>query len=436
MTTVYEKAKTVFKKRRYVLKHIDDKNYIMQKNLTKVFLHIVCTQGGRQCRMGCGYESKSGTCDTPGWKLINQDMIDNDFKGIKRLFLKRNHPNFVQTSLYCLQSWRANCDVSLLIYDSDPKHPDASEIAKVTDYVVGYACKGNETLAIERKQVKDFMLGCEMETGDENDIIRVVQKCLNKSVANRTTSKQEAVCLLGKLPLVICSEFIETISLSNATRVSSGHDTTYKTIIAKYNKRKDHLDMSLHQFFHLTKNTNSSKNNKKEIVPHYVGGGGQPKYPISKNFARVEMLKHIPWSDCHLLPELNDLTTIPLFEEFLNSDHCPLSVSISLERAKNRVEMRKKGIDEPISEEIIHPTQNSENIDEDTKHLLCIVSNLLDSNNIFDSSENDGFDIGRNNIWGKRINKVSTLNLHFYKPAFFRISEYFDIPQFIYYFSQ
>jgi hypothetical protein len=50
-----------------------------------------------------------------------------------------------------VQSCRANCDVTILIYDSDPKHPDATEIAKVTNYVVNYACKGNETLAIEQK---------------------------------------------------------------------------------------------------------------------------------------------------------------------------------------------------------------------------------------------------------------------------------------------
>lgn len=369
--------------------------------------------------MGCGSESKVGSCNTPGWKLIQQDSIENDFKGVKRLFLKRNHPTFVQTSLYCLQSWRANCDVSLLIYDSDPKHPDATEIAKVTDYVVGYACKGNETLAIERKQIKDFMLGCEMETGDENDVIRVVQKCLNKTVASRTTSKQEAVCLLGKLPLLICSESIETISLSSVSRVSSGYDTTYKTLIAKYNNRKDHHDKSLHQFFHLTKNANKPTNNKRELVPHYVGGGGQPTYPISKSFARVEMLKHIPWSEHKPLPELNDLTTIPLFEKFLKSSHCPLSVSISVERAKHKVEMRRKGIKEPTSDEPLEQMHNADNMDEDTEHLLCMVTNILESENIFECLENSGFDIGRQYDWSTRLNKVSPSNLCFYLILYF-----------------
>jgi len=106
--------------------------------------------------MGCGKESKPNKCDTPGWKLRDSDTIDNDIRGFKRMFLKRNHPKFIQTSLHCVQSWRANCDISILIYESDPKNPDPNEIAKVTDYVVNYACKGNLTLAVKKKTGKGF----------------------------------------------------------------------------------------------------------------------------------------------------------------------------------------------------------------------------------------------------------------------------------------
>jgi hypothetical protein len=357
--------------------------------------------------MGCGFESKAGKLDTPGWKLRKLDTIDNDTRGFKKLFLKRNHPRLLQTSLHCLQSWRANCDISLLIYESDPKHPDASEIAKVTDYVVSYACKGNETLAIERKQVKDFALSCETETGDENDIIKTVQKCLNKTVSSRTITKQEAVCQLGKLPLVICSETIETVSLSGAVRISKNMNSTYKTFLSKYNTRTTHLDKSLHQFFHLKKNNNLPRKMKKEIVPHYVGGGGQPTYPISKSYARMEMLKHMPWSKYNPLPEMNDTTILKLFEDFLKSTHCPLPVLISLERAKNRHEMRKKGINEPVSEDILESQHVYSDIDEDTKDLVNIANNLLEKHNIYESIENEGFDIGRQYDWSKRLHRVS-----------------------------
>ncbi len=40
--------------------------------------------------------------------------------------------------------------------------------------------------------------------------MKTVQKCLNKSISNRTITKQEAMCQVGKLSLVICSESIDT----------------------------------------------------------------------------------------------------------------------------------------------------------------------------------------------------------------------------------
>jgi hypothetical protein len=79
-------------------------------------------------------------------------------RSFKELQMPRNHSRLNQTSINALQAWRANCDVKVLIYDTDPGNPDPAEIAKVTDYVVAYACKGNETLAVERKYVKDFTL--------------------------------------------------------------------------------------------------------------------------------------------------------------------------------------------------------------------------------------------------------------------------------------
>jgi hypothetical protein len=363
--------------------------------------------------MGCGKESRPGNCNTPGWALRNSDTIDYDTRGFKKLLLKRNHTRLLQTSLNCLQSWRANCDVSILIYESDPEHPDASEIAKVTDYVVNYACKGNTSLAIERKQVKEFTLNCEAETGDEKDVIKTVQKCLNRSVSNRTITKQEAVCQLGKLPLVICSETIDTVSLSGVVRVTNGTNSTYKTFLSKYNTRTTHLDKSLHQFFHLTKNHIGPSKKRKEVVPHYVGGGGQPTYPVSKKYARTEMLKYIPWSKNNPLPEMNDTTTLELFDDFMKSEHCPLSIPIELERAKNRIEMRKRGISEPTNDEITESQELHCDIDDETRELINITNNLVERSNIFETLENEGFDIGRNYNWCNRLNKVSEHNVLF-----------------------
>lgn len=72
--------------------------------------------------------------------------------------MPRNHPRLNQTSTTMLQSWRANCDVQVLIYDSDPEFPDTYEIAKITDYVVSYSCKGGSTIKEEKEQTKKLIL--------------------------------------------------------------------------------------------------------------------------------------------------------------------------------------------------------------------------------------------------------------------------------------
>ena len=55
----------------------------------------------------------------------------------------------VQSSLNLMRMWRANCDVQLLLFESDPRNPDLLEMSKVTDYVVSYTCKGNLSMESE-----------------------------------------------------------------------------------------------------------------------------------------------------------------------------------------------------------------------------------------------------------------------------------------------
>ena len=105
--------------------------------------------------------------------------------------------------------------------------------------------------------------------------------------------------------MVICSEQIDIISLSKAVKVQETNTSYSTTFLSKYANRIDHLDKSLHQYFHITKN-NSLHHSKKEYIPHYVGGGGQPTYPININFARTGMIKHIPWRKIHPLPEFTE----------------------------------------------------------------------------------------------------------------------------------
>ena len=64
----------------------------------------------------------------------------------------------VQSSMHLLKIWHGNCDVKVLVYNSDPDFPDATDIAMVTDYIVAYACKGNAMLKEEKDHIKLVIL--------------------------------------------------------------------------------------------------------------------------------------------------------------------------------------------------------------------------------------------------------------------------------------
>ena len=102
----------------------------------------------RECKVGAGTEQTPGVCDTPGFELINEPTVATQRKA-KKLLMPRNHPRVTQTSIDLIRSWRGNCDIQFLIYESPPGFIDVKEISRVTDYVAGYTCKGGTTLKEE-----------------------------------------------------------------------------------------------------------------------------------------------------------------------------------------------------------------------------------------------------------------------------------------------
>ena len=112
----------------------------------------------RTCKTGCGQEATAGECDTPGFPIHEKAHVKVDHRGSRKLYMPRNHNRVNQTSIDMLQSWRGNCDVQLMVYKGDPMKPDISEIARVTDYVVAYQCKGNATQKEEVEQNKKILL--------------------------------------------------------------------------------------------------------------------------------------------------------------------------------------------------------------------------------------------------------------------------------------
>ena len=263
---------------------------------------------------------------------------------------------------------------------------------------------------------KLFMKSCDDETGDERDIVKLVQRCLNRSIAQRTISKQEAMCELARLPSVICSEIIETVSLSGYTKLSNGCFNESRTMLNKYKNRKTNLNQSLHQFFHSTKNV--SKRQKKEYVPHYVGGSGQPIYPITENYARIELTKHKPWCSTHCLPSQEQM--IEEFDRFLIDPECPTTVKLSFERAKLKYYQKKRGVREVIADTQEESNPISNIVDKDTIETLAISNNIGHMTNEIENIENTGLYTGKNYDWSTRIYNVSkTANIGVISNFFF-----------------
>jgi hypothetical protein len=232
---------------------------------------------------------------------------------------------------------------------------------------------------------------------------------MNKSVANRTITKQEAMCELGHLPMVICSESIEIVSIAGQTRCSGGNpnDNTTSTILSRYKKRPDSEEhLSLHQFYYATKNNRSTTtNNHREFVPHYVGGSGQPVFPINKHYARSEILKHMPWSQKNPLP--NDSDWIAIFEEFVQKETCPYSVKIAYERAQLRYELKKRGIVEACQPDIEHSNPTDDLDDDEIGDVVALSESLGYTTNEIDNIEKSGIFLGKDYDWSKRIHTVS-----------------------------
>ena len=91
------------------------------------------------------------------------------------LRLKRDENKMKQTSISMLQSWRANCDVALIVYDNDPVKLNAGDIARISGYVVSYATKGNKSYQSERDSIAALIenAGTDFAGDQKGEIVRL-----------------------------------------------------------------------------------------------------------------------------------------------------------------------------------------------------------------------------------------------------------------------
>ena len=98
----------------------------------------------RTCRAGAGIEATYGLCDTDGFQERDNAKIIFDHRNFFRINLPRNNKRLLQSSCYLISSNRANGDVGVFLYDSDPLRPHPDKLQRVVGYIVEYASKSGE----------------------------------------------------------------------------------------------------------------------------------------------------------------------------------------------------------------------------------------------------------------------------------------------------
>jgi hypothetical protein len=344
-------------------------------------------------------EKTAMKCDTPGMHPRQRAEIKRDLRGYDRVELPRKEGDrwVVQASMFLAQGWRANCDLQVLLYDSDPDSPLPEDVGRVTDYIVAYQCKGNETYFQERKKMTDLILHAKEKEGGKGDVKKLARQLLNCSVTSRVISKQECMCLLIGLNLYECSETIETVSISGECRLGDGHVNT--TVLSKYARRDHSLrNLSMNEyFFHSKVNTN-----QKRCIPHYVGGSCDPVFPATEGYARSVLIRYRPWMKIFRKKEDKSLY-VPEFHEFLERGECPDSVKVAYARVKARHEDGKTYV-EPTAT-VVNDDFTCD-ADEETRVLVDAVRNLpyfVGEHELDD----DDFDFGHGHDWAKTNIEVS-----------------------------
>ncbi len=117
------------------------------------------TNGPRTCRVHFETETKHGKQDTQGLPRTKRSKIFINRKGISHFRMRRTKPvRVVQHSRMLLRGWRANCDIKLLLYYSNPNCPDISEIEDVSRYVVSYTGKRHNTSQTEIDAIQNIIM--------------------------------------------------------------------------------------------------------------------------------------------------------------------------------------------------------------------------------------------------------------------------------------
>lgn len=207
---------------------------------------------------------------------------------------------------------------------------------------------------------------------------------------------------LANLDLVICSESIEVVSISGSYRLQ---DNSQTTMLRRYAKRSPALyTLGLDGYFHHVKNQHGT--NKKTIIPHYVGGQSQPKYPVTEGYARAAFIIHKPWHDGQEAYDRSS-SAVKQFEALIRQKDCPAMIKLPYERMRWRF-LEKLEHREPIAKEMDETAPRD--VDQDIVEMLEIASTFYAPDDE-DMMKQYNFDLGHDFNWNMSLIQVSSCGI-------------------------
>ena len=349
----------------------------------------------RFCRAGAGIEEDFGHCNTPGFKLRKEPEAVYDPRNFWTIPLERNHKRLLQSSMFLIQSNRANGDVGFMIYDKNPMEPSSEEIRKVVGYIVDYASKANETEKQSRDSMKALIMAEKSISGGKWDMSRISIKSMNQLIKDKLCSKQETICLIAGLKLFDCSNTIEKININGYKAINADGKLTSSDKLSDYAHRNQHWDMSFFDWICQIKNKSL---NGRTYIPHFVGTHTQATYPITEEYAKMVLLVYKPWHGNFANMLLGDKPILELYNDFHSSSNCPKLVRMEYNRALDNY---KSQYTEPQVATGNEPPEGAEqdlNTDPDTAEAIQLYGTLcanVDNTN----SDMEGLDLGLNYDW-------------------------------------
>ena len=142
--------------------------------------------------------------------------------------------------------------------------------------------------------MKDIILNSEECTNDVNDVKQISRHLLNEGTKNRVISKQETMCYIGRLPLFLCSEVIENVSISGYKKIGTKSEYN-SSFITKYANRSDYHNVSMHEYFDIVRNRNAKGH--RSTIPNYVGAKLDNFHPMTGVQARNLLLIYTSWTN-------------------------------------------------------------------------------------------------------------------------------------------